>query len=325
MRWRNGFAIGLLALITAPAAAQSYPPPYDTTPVIEAIDPLTVADEDFARNRDPESWAGLSISRITFREGLVTWRVWRIANQRRRDGPLWVLPHDNENSTFAAALIAVRSWGGVVMAVDSDPVADSYAARFNPSAYAAPVDPNRNFYDALPLYAGTILADLGAAPRLIVALHTNEPGFDASLSSCPRPSYGGSGNISIKLCTARFHPRASVGRAWPFDDDDTLALVPYPRDGDPRSAFCARRLGVADFNMVFERVTATDGSLSNYASLHGLRYINLETGETGSAPEALGSARNRLVEMIDRVMNLCGDGPQLALRPPARRLATAAR
>ncbi|MDH7973179.1 hypothetical protein QH494_13405 [Sphingomonas sp. AR_OL41] len=324
MRWRNGFAIGLLALFATPASGQTYVP-RDIAPVIESIDPLTVADEDFARSRDPEAWEGLSVSRISFREGPVTWRLWRIANLRHRDGPLWVLPHDNENATFAAALIAVRSWGGVVIAVDSDPVAHSYAARFNTGAGAAPVDPNRNFYDALPLYAGTILADLGMPPRLIVALHTNEPGFDASLSSCPHPPYGGSGTISIKLCTARFHPRASVGRAWPFDDDDTLALVPYPVDGDPRGAFCARRLGGADFNIVFERVTTSDGSLSNYASLHGLRYVNLETAETGSTPVGLAGARNRLVAMIDRMMTLCGDGPTLALSPPAAHLATAGR
>lgn len=306
MRWRNGFLIGLLALSAAQARS-----PADMAPVVEAIDPFTVVDEDFAYNRDPETWASLSVSRISFREGAVTWRVWRIANLRHRDGPLWVLPHDNENSTFAAALIAVRSWGGVVMAVDSSPVASSYAARFNNSG-SVPVDPNRNFYDRLPLYAGTMLADLAPVPRLIVALHTNEPGFDTSLSSCPTPSYGGSGDISVKLCSTRFHPHASVRRTWPFDDDDTLALVPYPRDGDPRATFCAKRLGDADFNIIFERVTTSDGSLSNYASLHGLNYINLETRETGSA--GIADARNRLVNMIDRVMDLCGDSIAPTLR-----------
>ena len=180
------------------------------------------------------------------------------------------------------------------------------------------IDPNRNFRDELPRYAGTMLADLGAPPRLIIALHTNEPGFDASLSQCPRPSYGGRGNISVRLCNARFHPSASRDQIWPFDDDDTLALLPYLRESDMQAGFCAKRLNAADFNIVFEHVTTTDGSLSNYAALHGLRYINLETGETGSSPDALNSARNRLIDMIDRVMNLCGDSPAISLAvPPA--------
>lgn len=37
----------------------------------------------------------------------------------------------------------------------------------------------------------------------------------------------------------------------------------------------------ADFNVVQERVVTSDGSLSNYAVLHGLAYLNFETLDRG--------------------------------------------
>lgn len=277
----------------------------------EPIDPLTVDDEDFARHRNPAEWAGLSVRRLIFSDGELNWTVWRIVNDQRRDGPLWVLPHDNENATFGAALIALRNYGGIAMAIDDR------AGRMNyDSTSGASVDPNRHFYDAIPLYAGRILADLGTPPRLIVALHTNSPGFDQSLSLCPIAGLSGSGDISIKLCTARYVPRPSLKKSWPFDDDDSLALVPYALGSDWRAAFCVRPLMAADFNLITEQVGSSDGSLSNYALAHGLTYINFETRERGSDPVGLGDAQGRLVAMIDRAMALCTNLQRTTLTQP---------
>ena len=109
------------------------------------------------------------------------------------------------------------------------------------------------------------------------------------------------------MCTARFHPAPSKSRIWPFDDEDSVALIPYPRNGDADSGFCSRRLVRADFNVVREHVIASDGSLSNYASLHGLDYVNIETREPGASYAEMARARDRLVNMIDRTMELCGN------------------
>jgi hypothetical protein len=291
---------------TAPPAVAAWlpvvPPAWS-----EAIDPLTVDDEDFARHRDPHEWAGLSVRRFIFSDGTMNWRVWRIVNEQHRDGPLWVLPHDNENATFGAALAALHRYGGIAMAIDDN------AARMNfDGTSGTSVDPNRHFYDGIPLFAGRILADLGTPPRLIVALHTNSPGFDQSLSLCPIAGLGGSGDISIRLCTARYIPHPSLKRGWPFDDEDSLALVPFAAGGDWRAAFCTRQLIAADFNLITEQVATSDGSLSNYALAHGLTYINFETRERGSDPAGLADAQGRLTAMIDRAMTLCGN-----LQPPA--------
>lgn len=282
------------------------------------VDPLTVADDDFARHRDPALWQGLRVSRLAVEEGPVSWRFFRIANDARPNGPLWVVTHDNENATFAAALSALRSYGGVAIIVDTGARDDDYAARFNWFTGGKPIDPNRYFDDRHPGYTRAVLADLGSPPRLIVALHTNEPGFDPALSGCGATRGEGAGNISIRLCTERWHPVAAPVRRWPFDNDDTLALVPFLAGRPQTSARCGTALVAQGYNVVFERVAASDGSLSNYAVQHGLPYVNVETEELGSSPDGIAAARDRLVAMIDGVMERCGDFAELRLRLATR-------
>ena len=61
----------------------------------------------------------------------------------------------------------------------------------------------------------------------------------------------------------------------------------------------------AEFNVVQERVVASDGSLSNYAVLHGLNYLNFETLETGLEPAALAGARDRLLAAVSKALEMC--------------------
>lgn len=268
------------------------------------VDPLTVADDDFARHRDPAEWRGLSVSRVEFQEERGTWRLFRIANVRKPRGPLWFVPHDNENAAFEAALAGVRKHGGVVIAVDSG-IAEDGRRRNAAVDRGRPIDPNRNFRDGYPRYANTVLADYARGARPIIALHTNSPGFDTSASSCNQSDRPGRGEVSIRFCDDVMQPSPSSSRAWPFDDDDTLAYVPWRSGTSPSTAWCGRALAKADFNVVFERVAVTDGSLSNYALLRGLDYVNFETQERGLEPAALAEARDRLVAMADRALRLC--------------------
>jgi len=268
------------------------------------VDPLTIADDDFARHRDPAEWRGLTVSQIEFREERGAWRLFRIANTKKPRGPLWFVPHDNENAGFEAALAGVRKHGGVVIAIDSGIVEDG-RRRNGAVDRGRPIDPNRNFRDGYPRYANTVLADYRNGARPIIALHTNSPGFDTSSSSCNRSDPPGRGEVSIRFCDDVMQPSPSRSRAWPFDDDDTLAYVPWRSGTSPAAAWCGRTLDRADFNVVFERVGVTDGSLSNYALLRGLDYVNFETRERGLDPAALAESRNRLSAMIDRALPLC--------------------
>lgn len=269
------------------------------------VDPLTLSDDDFARHRDPAEWRGLAVEKIEFREAPVRWRLWRIVNTARPRGPLWLVPHDNESGAFDAALAAVRAYGGVVIAVDSGVHPEHDGQRFNYAVERGPpIDPNRNFDPSAPLYTAHALGNRTPADGPVIALHTNTPGFDTRLSSCNRSDRPGNGVISIRYCDARYTPYPSLAKPWPFDDDDTLVFVPQLAGRDFRAAFCWR-LTVEDFNMVAERVTVSDRSISNYAVPRGYPYLTLETRDTGTAPAALAGQRDRLVAMIDRIFAAC--------------------
>jgi hypothetical protein len=277
--------------------------------VVTPIDPLKVQDDDFARHRDPAEWAGLSVQGIEFRNERTQWRLWRITDPARPKGPLWFVPHDNENAGFEAGLAELRQRGGVMIAVDSGISPGHDGQRFNYAVErGAPVDPNRNFDSALPDFARRVLADVGRGTSPIIALHSNTRGFDTRESTCNRSDSPGNGIISIRYCDAVYAPRPSRTRAWPFDDDDTMAFASWRAGRDPHSAFCGDTLATADFNVVFEQVAITDRSLSNYAVLHDIAYLNFETLDQGSDPALLLDSRNRLMAMVDRALALCATG-----------------
>lgn len=270
---------------------------------VTSVDPLTVQDDDFARHRDPAEWKGLEAARIEFRDERARWRLWRI--ESKREGPLWFVPHDNENGGFEAAFAAVRTYGGTIIAVDSGVLPGADGVRRNRAVdYGRPIDPNRNFDAALPFYAREVLAHRrGGAP--IIALHTNAPGFDSSESHCNRSDPVGSGVISIRFCDDTLMPSASRARAWPWDDDDSVAFATYRTGGNPSDAWCRDELVARDFNVVQERVVTSDGSLSNYAVLRGMHYLNFETRDRGLSSAGLNEMRDRLLFMIDHALAAC--------------------
>jgi hypothetical protein len=279
----------------------------DKVTIVAHVDPLTVQDDDFARHRDPAEWAGLTVESIEFQNERTQWRLWRIADPARPRGPLWFVPHDNENAGFEAALAELRQRGGVMIAVDSGIAPDHDGQRLNYAVgFGRPVDPNRNFDSALPGYAARVLADLAHGAWPIIALHSNTKGFNTAESTCNREDSPGNGVISIRFCDAVYTPHPSKSRAWPFDDDDTMAFATWRAGRDPHAAFCGDPLAAADFNVVFEEVAITDRSLSNYAVLHDIAYLNFETLDQGSDPAPLADSRNRLMAMVDRALALCG-------------------
>lgn len=297
----------LLALV----AALLLPGAYDPGPItVTRLDPLTVDDDDFARHRDPADWVGLTAEEISFDEERASWHLYRIINARRVNGPLWFVPHDNENAGFEAGLVALRRYGGTMIAVDSNGKRRNSAVAFGPA-----IDPNRNFHDGLPRYPGQVLASLNHGGWPIIALHTNAPGYDPAGSLCPPAGdTAGSGVISIHYCDATLHPSASKRRAYPFDDDDSVAFATYLATQRPQDAFCADQMVAADYNVVFERVVNSDGSLSNYAVTHHLAYLNFETRNRGLDPANLADARDRLTWMIDHTIAMCG-GQRPTTRP----------
>lgn len=294
-----------LAILAAAWLSLGAAPP-EAPPVVTPVDPLTVQDDDFMRHRDPAEWRGLDVSRIEFKNERARWRFWRIENARHRQGPLWFVPHDNENGGFEAAFAALRKYGGTAIVVDSGVAPGHDGERRNQAVdYGKSIDPNRNFDSALPRYAHQVLEPLAHGAWPIIALHTNAPGFDTTDSLCNRSDPKGDGIISIRFCDQYYTPTQSRTRAWPFDDDDSVGFATYLTSGNPSDAFCNDQLVAADFNIVHERVVTSDGSLSNYAVLHGLAYLNFETRDRGNTPEGLAEMRNRLMYMVDHAISLC--------------------
>ena len=293
-----GLSFALFALLGARA-----PEPITVT----RVDPLSVQDDDFQRHRDASTWRGLTVSRIAFTEERASWAIWRIEDRARPTGPLWVVPHDNENAGFEAALASIRRYGGTIMAVDSGDRGGEGERRNAAVAFGQPIDPNRHFHDGLPLYSRTMLAPLAKGAWPIIALHTNSPGYNPRGSSCPpEGDTSGEGVVSIRYCDDVLTPSASQARQWPFDDDDNLAFAAFRSSVGRGSAFCGAEMVAADFNILFERVANTDGSLSNYAVLNRLDYLNFEARERGLEPAGLATTRDALVAMVDKAMALCG-------------------
>ncbi|TPG12706.1 hypothetical protein [Sphingomonas oligophenolica] len=287
-----------LAVLAAPLLLSAYNP---GPIVVTRVDPLTVDDDDFARHRDPADWTGLSVDDIAFDEERARWHLFRITKPGHRNGPLWFVPHDNENAGFEAGLVALRRYGGTMIVVDSDARRRNAAVAFGPA-----IDPNRNFHDGLPRYPSQVLASINHGGWPIIALHTNAPGYDSTDSLCPKEGdTSGTGIISIRYCDTVLRPRASVSRAYPFDDDDSVAFATYLATQQPDDAFCAPQMKAADYNIVFERVVGSDGSLSNYAVTHHLAYLNFETRNLGDDPADLASGRDRLTWMIDHSLAMC--------------------
>jgi hypothetical protein len=224
-------------------------------------------DGDFVRHRAALSEPGLCITQTSFDERGVTWRLQIVKSDRT--GPLWVVPHDNENSGFDTAVFGLTHYGGVIVAVETN------GERFN-----GPIDPNRNFSAdgigcaaignaASPKFVSVFMDNL-APGEPVFALHSNAKGSSA---------YGGSGNISMKTPYSNATPYPARKVVNLFRNDDTMIFVATV--GKPSREITGRvaALNEQGINVMLESVSPqkSDCSMSNYMVLTGRKdYLNLE-------------------------------------------------
>jgi hypothetical protein len=220
-------------------------------------------------------------------------RSWIIQRyQSGRPGPLWIVPHDDENSAFVSGVAALRRHGGVLVAVDNN------GARTNESR-----DPNRIFGAAgrchghgsgpvAPHFTHEMLR-YRFAGYPIIALHSNLRGYQGDGAD-------GQGNTSILLGGRHRTPFPAAapypGSASPAD---TLVFVAGARrEPVEATAQLIAQLNRAGVNVMYEHVAPawTDCSLSNFALLANLApYINIETVEGDPDTQT---------RLIDEVMRL---------------------
>jgi hypothetical protein len=287
--WR--FAAILFAL-AQPAAAAGI-----SWQEVAQADIAGIQDDDLDRHSsDPAYLDGLTVSQSRFSEGGFEWHILKFTNAEMPVGPLWVVPHDDENAAFEAAIAAVKLYGGTVVAVNSGPG----SSRFQPgkgtcggrAAILSRCDPNRNFSSATPLFTKAFIGDL-APGQPIIALHTNSPGYGS-----------GKGDITILDAQTASHgvsrPRKDghfgLNQPASLNDPDTYAILPYRSPDKPETDVkCRNALISSGVHVWHELVKKSDGSLSNYVtqSLPGTAYVNMESRR--EADLSVAAERHRLM------------------------------
>ena len=264
----------------APTQQATQTIPRSTTPQVTKVsaqgclDPLQVPDPDIRGQRKTLSKAKYCITETRVNEGGLNWKLHVIKNTKR-SGPLFVIPHDNENSAFPSAVYGLAKYGGTLVAVET-----GERRIFNGQ------DPNRNFgttrsaaaacpkqREPAPKYTNAIMKHRKSG-QPIIALHSNSNGWSGN---------GGSGTISINRNSKVMRPFVTaIARSRRLADEDTLIVIAStkPPGKDRKQARAlehfTKRAGV---NVIYEYVkpSQNDCSLSNYVVLNNLgEYFNVE-------------------------------------------------
>lgn len=311
--------ISLALLLSAQTLVIPTPPP---SPIsfqwskVE-ISLLEQADDDVRRNTSqPAFFDGIEVHEMRFTENGFTWHLLRFSLVYDKKGPLWLVPHDDENAAFDSMIAALKERGGVGIAVNSGPGSLRMQSGSGVCGVRFGVrptcDPNRNFDPQAPKFTGAIVNQRPAG-QPIIALHTNSPGFS-------RDEHGGQGNITIVDQVAyrkgMTSPRAdgllAISPTQPMANFDTLGLTAFlARDGrpSPSAQECGRSIANSGVHFWHERVAKSDGSMSNYLILHRpeIPYFNAES--RAEVDLAVAAARHKV--MIDAYLKHCisGDKP----------------
>lgn len=283
-----------------------------------ALETLAPVDDDVRRHiAKPDYFVGLQVSEQRFVENGFNWHFIRFANAEKLDGPLWMVPHDDENAAFEAMIAAVKQHGGVGLVVNSGPGSARHMAGEGRCGEKADIvtscDPNRNFANATPTFTAAFLGQRHP-DRPVIALHTNSPGFSGD-------GQAGRGEITV-LDVAAFTRGVTAPRSDAYfavnpkpemANHDTLGLTAYlAAEGSPKAAAiaCRNSLTRAGAHFWHERVLLSDGSMSNYLALNrpDIAYFNAES--RSEADLEIAAARHK--HMVDAYLAGCaksGDKP----------------
>ena len=238
------------------------------------LDPTQVNDPDIRGQRKVLSKSKYCVTETRVQEGGLNWKLHVIKNTKR-SGPLFVIPHDNENSAFPSAIYGLDKYGGTLVAVEA-----------GERRIFKGQDPNRNFGTTrsaaaacpkqrapAPKYTNAIMKHRKSG-QPIIALHSNSNGWSGN---------GGSGTISINRNSKVMRPFVTaIARSRRLADEDTLIVIASTKlPGKDREQARAlehftKKAGV---NVIYEYVkpSQNDCSLSNYVVLNNLgRYFNVE-------------------------------------------------
>lgn len=275
------FAVLIAAIVSSPALAEE----------ADCLDPAAIADADIAGHSEALSDPALCLFTTEIAENGIRWQLVTIAN-REMAGPLWAVPHDEEDAAFAGAVYAVRRYGGTVIAIEN-----------GEQRLVGNLDPNHVFAaeratatvcgldDPWPRYVAAFLNDRDPAYP-VIGLHTNWDGYLEA---------GGLGSISAFRDDEKMRPFPSAVAEGRFADEDTIAMLvglAAPADSDDvRRAI--ESLNEDGVHVIYRHVTPDNNgcTLADYLTLGDLSfYINLEV-EHGDA-ETMPALIDRAIDLL---------------------------
>jgi hypothetical protein len=268
-------------------------------------------DDDIIRHASNADYlSGITVTQTHFAENGFNWHLIRFTNAAKPEGPLWVVPHDDENAAFESMIAALRLYGGTGIAVNSGPGSErrqlgNGRCGVRPKMSSS-CDPNRNFSNYSPLFTDAFM-DQVLANQPVIAIHTNFAGFGGD-------GRGGYGDVTIldkhAFHRGKLHPREDgvFGINQPADlaNYDTLAIMPYRTQSekrDEKDAKCGTVLVKKGIHFWHEWVQVSDGSLSNYIAFNRARkaYLNVEA----LRDDDIAKASRRHMLMIAAYMDAC--------------------
>ena len=290
-------AAAVVLALTGCGGGQLGPSGWESS-ISDCLDPARSGSRDIERNLAAIRKAPICYRRQEVREGAYRWVFHILEHRKAADGPFWVLPHDNEDTAFDAAVYAIATYGGGLLAVDS-----AGQRRFRGQ------DPNRNFSSSAsesrrcvnqnapaPGYTAAILAHYQGRRGPYLAMHNNYHGSEAT---------GGRGSISLYGARSGMHGFPSSTAIGPLRDEDNLVVIAGlgPPGSDPVARNQIAALNAAGLNVLYKQVTERnfDCSLSDYLARHRRGpYYNIEA-EHGQ--------RGAQIDMVDRLMKMLGVKP----------------
>jgi hypothetical protein len=263
------------------------------------LDPARSGNPDILRHLSAIRSARLCYRPELVDEGRFQWRFHVFHHPEDPAGPFWVLPHDDEDAAFEAAVHAVDTYGGGFLAIDT-----------GQRRYFRGQDPNRNFSTTwsesalcreqarpAPLFTAAVLKHYKRSRGFpYLSLHNNDNGWREN---------GGRGTVSVYRNNSVLRGMRGTSATAALRDEDNLVYIAGTRPfaSDPDSGERARALNRLGLNVVYRHVTSRsfNCSLSDYVTWNRLGdYYNIE------AQHGRADVQKR---MVDRLMKHLGRRP----------------
>lgn len=276
------FAISLGLLVAAGVLSRATPARAQVSES-NCVSTSAVGSADATAHAIELSGPALCVTEVQIEDHGTNWRLTIVSNVEK-DGPLWAVPHDNEDAAFTSGVYAVTRYGGTMVAVEQ-----------GERRLVNGLDPNRVFAittsaaricqvteNPSPAYVDAFLAEWNR-DYPIVGLHSNWDGYlDGD----------GLGTISVRRADAKMIPFPSVVAQGRFADEDTIAMLVSTRAPDANSDGQAGIdwLNERGVHVIYRHVTDANNecTLADYLTLNRLGpYFNLEV-EHGDVPTQLG-------------------------------------